>query len=51
MPLLSSLNSIFLVFCFLILGIVKGVFLDNIFPFNIEGSPLLSSISLILYLV
>jgi hypothetical protein len=49
-PSLSSPDSIFLVFRFLVLGIVKGVFLDSIFPFGVEGSSLLSSISLTLYL-
>ena len=51
MPLLSSLDLIFLVFCFLVLDIVKKVFLDSIFPFSIKSSPSLSSISLTLYLV
>jgi hypothetical protein len=47
---LSSPDSISLVFRFLILDMVKRVFLDGIFPFGIEDSFLLSSISLILYL-
>src|ERR1700684_4146881 len=51
MPLLSSPDLIFLVFRFLILGIVKGVFLDSVFLFSIKSSPLLSFIFLILYLV
>jgi hypothetical protein len=50
MPLLSSLDSIFLVFYFLILDINIRVFLDSIFLFRIEGFLLLSSILLILYL-
>ena len=51
MPLLSSPDLMSLVFCFLVLGIVKGVFLDSVFLFRVEGSSLLSSISLILCLV
>jgi hypothetical protein len=51
MPLLSSPDLISLVFCFLVLGIVKGVFLDSIFSFGIESSSSLSSISLTLCLV
>jgi hypothetical protein len=47
---LSSPNSISLVFRFLVLGMVKRVFLDGIFPFGIEGFFLLSSILLTLYL-
>jgi hypothetical protein len=47
---LSFPDSISLVFRFLVLGIVKGVFLNGVFPFRIEGSSLLSSILLILYL-
>jgi hypothetical protein len=47
---LSFPDSISLVFRFLVLSIVKGVFLDSIFPFGIEGSFLLSSILLTLYL-
>jgi hypothetical protein len=49
-PFSSSPDLIFLVFCFLVLGIVKEVFLDSIFSFEIEGSFLLSSILLTLYL-
>ena len=51
MLLLSSLNLMFLIFCFLVLRIVKEVFLDNVFPFSIKGFLLLFSISLTLYLV
>jgi hypothetical protein len=51
MPLLNSPDLIFLVFYFLVLGIIKEVFLDNIFLFNIESSLLLFSILLTLYLV
>jgi hypothetical protein len=47
---LSSLDLISLVFYFLVLDIVEEVFLDSIFPFGIEGSFLLSSILLTLYL-
>ena len=35
----------------MVLGIVKRVFLDSVFSFRVEGSSLLSSISLTLYLV
>jgi hypothetical protein len=49
--LLSSPDLMSLVFCFLVLDIVKGVFLDSIFLFRVKGSSLLSSILLILYLV
>ena len=37
MPLLSFPDSISLVFCFLILDIVKRVFLDSVFSFRIES--------------
>jgi hypothetical protein len=49
--LLSSPDLISLVFRFLVLGIVKGVLLDNIISFKVKSSSLLSSILLILYLV
>ena len=49
--LLSSPDLISLIFRFLILDIVKGIFLDSIFPFRVKGSSLLFSISLTLYLV
>jgi hypothetical protein len=51
MPSLSFPDSIFLVFRFLVLGVVMGVFLDGVFLFGVEGSSLLFSISLILRLV
>jgi hypothetical protein len=47
---LSSLDSISLVFHFLVLDIVKRVFLNSIFSFRVKGSFSLSSILLILYL-
>jgi hypothetical protein len=46
----SSPDSISLVFRFLVLGMVEGVFLDSVFPFGIEDSSSLSSISPTLYL-
>jgi hypothetical protein len=49
--LLSSPDLIFLVFRFLVLDIVKGVFLDSVFLFRVEGFSLLSSILLTLRLV